>query len=329
MIITSELPDLPPRPLTDTNRSWRLQYMSQWGRQNAVIAGRAHQAEYWMRSVPGLTVKTIRDGVEAYQIGNRALTVDDDTYLVLNDGQRYGSLLQSPDLAESVCVFYRSLYPEEFAMSLNASGEQMAQGQHGRCDGGLEFSEHLRWHDDLVSPRMQRIRDAVFGGERDEFWYEEQLIGLLRALLDGMGLERQAEQQLAATKPSTRRELLRRVRIAADFMHCAYAQELSLEAIAREAMLSKFHLIRLFKRAHGITPHEFLQAKRGLAAKRLLERSSLSVNEIAVLAGFADRTTLYRQLRRQFGAGPQTLRRLRPNAKVNPLAQPDTHGRLT
>jgi hypothetical protein len=201
VIITSELPDLPPRPLTDANRAWRLSYMSSWGRHNAVIAGRAQQAEYWTRSVAGLTVKTIRHGTETYQVGSRAFTVDDDTYLVLNDGQRYGSLLRAAEQAESVCVFYRSGYPEDYAASLAASGEQIAQARHGRCDAGLQFSEHLRWHDTRVSPWMKRIRDAVFAGARDEFWFEEQLIGLLRALMDDPALELQAQARLAATKP--------------------------------------------------------------------------------------------------------------------------------
>lgn len=308
MLITQELPDFPPRPLTEANRAWREKYVRNWGSWHALLGGRSRYEEYWTRTVPGLSIKTVRQGTESFFVGHRTVTIDDETYLVLNDGQRYGGALQSPTEAESLCIFYRVGYPESVARALAATAEQVSEQQDPALPVAVEFNEHLRPHDTLVSPWIARIRDAVFAGVRDAFWFEEQLDGLLLALFAADRQWRGRALRLEAVRPSTRAELLRRVSLAADYLHSHYAEPVSLDELARAAHLSKFHLVRLFRQVHGLSPHAFLQAKRGRAAHRLLTTTALPVGEVMAQCGFAERSGLLRQLRRQFGANASVLR---------------------
>ena len=78
--------------------------------------------------------------------------------------------------------------------------------------------------------------------------------------------------------------------------------------IAAAASLSRFHLVRLFRQVHGVTPHAHLLAKRMTVAERLLAQTRLDINEIAVRAGFGTRWSLFRQLRKRRGAGGEALR---------------------
>ena len=74
-------------------------------------------------------------------------------------------------------------------------------------------------------------------------------------------------------RAATRREILRRVSLATDFIHSNYDKPLMLGDMARAAFLSRHHFLRLFKHIHDVTPHEYLQRKRTTVAARLLRGS--------------------------------------------------------
>ncbi|MEO0572293.1 MAG: AraC family transcriptional regulator [Bacteroidota bacterium] len=64
-----------------------------------------------------------------------------------------------------------------------------------------------------------------------------------------------------------------------------YENELSLELLSRARFVSKFHLIRLFKRYYGITPRQYLIDRRIAKSKKHLE-SGMSVTETCFAVGF-------------------------------------------
>jgi transcriptional regulator GlxA family with amidase domain len=123
-------------------------------------------------------------------------------------------------------------------------------------------------------------------------------------------LRRRAEN-LASVRPGTRAELSRRIGWATDYILSNYAEPIALDDIASAAHLSKFHLVRLFRQVHGTTPHDYLQRKRAQAARRLIEDGSMELNEVAAIAGFGSRWSMFRHLHRCFGASGTKLRRQR------------------
>jgi AraC family transcriptional regulator len=101
---------------------------------------------------------------------------------------------------------------------------------------------------------------------------------------------------LGLVRAATRREVYRRIALATDFLHTNYAQQVELETLAGVCDLSKYHLLRLFKLVHGVTPGAFLLRKRVETAVRLLSGTSISVDAVAERVGFST-TMLLRQLR--------------------------------
>ena len=110
-------------------------------------------------------------------------------------------------------------------------------------------------------------------------------------------------------RAATRREILRRILLATDFIHTNYDKPLMLGDMARAAFLSRHHFLRLFKHIHDVTPHEYLQRKRTTVAARLLRGSDLAVEDIVKQVGFDSRSTLFRALRRFHGVTPRECRR--------------------
>jgi AraC-like DNA-binding protein len=86
-------------------------------------------------------------------------------------------------------------------------------------------------------------------------------------------------------------------------------EALDLAALARVARLSKFHFLRVFRRAVGATPHQYLIATRLRRAAARLSETSESVTAIAFDCGFGDLSTFNARFRAAFGRTPSDYRR--------------------
>lgn len=82
---------------------------------------------------------------------------------------------------------------------------------------------------------------------------------------------------------------------------------LSVEEMARAAYMSEYHLIRRFKRAVGLTPHQFQMQNRVRKAQRMLTGAA-SITEVALSAGFCDQSHFIRCFKRVVGLTPTAYR---------------------
>ncbi len=83
---------------------------------------------------------------------------------------------------------------------------------------------------------------------------------------------------------------------------------LTLDGLARRAGISKYHLIRTWKRLAGRTPMEEIRLLRAAHARDLILTTAMPLKEIAVRAGLNDEITLNRIFRRWLGVTPGSLR---------------------
>lgn len=305
-MILTQLPDLPPRPETARNAAFRRMFYHRWGKENWIVCGRAHRAEY-AEHRQTCSIKAVLQGSEHYYVDRRRLTVTDETYLVLNEGRAYSSQLQAPTEAFSFAIFFRPGLQAEVAHAARLNVGQALDTDAERTHAPLEFNENLRRHDKLVSPVLRYIRRHVEMGVDDPGWYEEQFHYLLTRML-------RREQQLAdlperieCVRASKRQELMRRLGWATDFIHSNLQRELTLDDIARAARLSTFHFLRTFRQVHGVTPMEYLREQRTRRALALLESTDLPVTEVAQLVGLS-RLSLWRSVSKAVGRNPKTLR---------------------
>lgn len=72
------------------------------------------------------------------------------------------------------------------------------------------------------------------------------------------------------------------------YIRAHYAEQLSLDDVAREVNLSSFYFSRLYKRETGVNFSDKLAQVRIERAKELLNREDLSVKEIAYLVGYQE-----------------------------------------
>ncbi|MGQ0600942.1 MAG: AraC family transcriptional regulator [Anaerolineales bacterium] len=100
------------------------------------------------------------------------------------------------------------------------------------------------------------------------------------------------------------------VRQARAFMDEHFAEPLDLDVICREAHFSRYHFIRLFRSAFGVTPHQYLTQKRIEKAKQLLAADQLNVTDVCLAVGFQSLGSFSTLFQRNVGRSPQQFRLL-------------------
>ena len=279
--------------------AFRRWFYQRWGRETCLITARTRRAEYPLFE-QRLSVKAAWGGSESYFVDGRRVAVDDEHYLILNDARSYASSLQGREPVTSLAIFFRPGMAADVARCHARAGETLLAEPDPH--GTVEFSEHLRPHDRLVTPVLRFIYRQTELGLADEAWLEEQSYFLVGRMLAVHRHDLAAAQLLPVRRASTRRELFRRIGLAVNFIHTQYDHPIGLTEIAAAAILSPYHCLRLFKTLHGMTPVEYLNRQRVQRAERLLRETRLGVDEVAARVGYGCRTTLYRQLRRRRAA---------------------------
>jgi len=85
-------------------------------------------------------------------------------------------------------------------------------------------------------------------------------------------------------------------------------ERLTLEILSRQAGLSPFHFQRTFKRILGISPRQYVEARRLEKVKRSLTNGETVTNSL-YNAGFTSKSRLYEKTPPHFGVSPGIFRR--------------------
>jgi AraC-like DNA-binding protein len=149
-------------------------------------------------------------------------------------------------------------------------------------------------------PRVTALLQTLRDGGNEGFALEE-------AALAAVASVHAALHETGLPAPLSRDD--DRARAAMLHMDAHGMQELSLDDLARAVDLSPFHLLRVFRQAIGITPHQYLMRVRLQRAITLLRDTRLPIIDIAFASGWADLSNFNRAFRRELRCSPRELRR--------------------
>jgi AraC-like DNA-binding protein len=99
-----------------------------------------------------------------------------------------------------------------------------------------------------------------------------------------------------------------------EYLDCHCATKITLPEISLALRTSVRRVTAEFRKAFGLTVHEYLTRRRLAEAIRLLITTDVKVSAVATSVGFRDQTALFRQFSRLLGASPSAVRREGPAA---------------
>src|SRR5260221_352211 len=107
-----------------------------------------------------------------------------------------------------------------------------------------------------------------------------------------------------------------------DLLREAPQQRLGISALAKEAEMSRFQLIRRFRALFGVTPHQYLIEARIERAKLLLAVTEYSITRVCLEVGFVSLGSFSASFRRRVGLAPSAYRRRARLLNAAPRVQP-------
>ncbi|MEN0003901.1 MAG: helix-turn-helix transcriptional regulator [Bacteroidota bacterium] len=260
----------------------------------------------------GLSIKMVVNGAEHYELGSHHYCLTPSTYLVVNRHQQVSCSVRSPKLVEAFCFYLRPEMVQEVWQQYTTTLEQQLK----RVDStniSLRFHEkayHLQ--ENVLGKYLATLRPKLLHiAHTQQNYQKEALLYQLSEQLIGMHLSVNGQlQALPATRHTTKEELSRRLSIAYAYIADHFQTTITLEEVAKAAMLSKYHLLRSYKSFYGITPYQHaLQCRLAKAKNQLLQTPSKSITTIALDAGYADRRTFSKAFKQAFGIAPTTYRK--------------------
>lgn len=88
------------------------------------------------------------------------------------------------------------------------------------------------------------------------------------------------------------------------YINTHYTEDISLDTLENIFFLSKHHLCRIFRKATGLTIHEYISRKRINKVKEL-RKIGKSISDAAMLSGFCDYSCFYRTYKKLMGCSPK------------------------
>ncbi len=235
-------------------------------------------------------------------------TIHEDTYFISNRSQSYTFAIEKGESAETFNIHFGEHFVESALNALLTPAELTLDRGDRQEFSELHFFNRLYRRDAEFDRVIQWMVQSYQQNGFNKLLFDEQLFCLLQLLVKEDRGVRAAIDALPTVKRSTRVEVYKRLSRSLDLIHSVFPEPIDLDDVAGAACLSKFHFLRLFKQAYGISPYQYIQDLRLTKARQLLSGTTLAVAEIATFLGFDNPQSFSRLFFQRMGMYPAPFR---------------------
>lgn len=242
------------------------------------------------------TLKYVLKGEKHYKTEGKYCRVAENQLLLLNPHEKLST--QAKEGTQGLSLFLSSeLMREVFAF----------HAPNGSPRPLLEVVQRKS------SSPIAGIVDAIFRQSRASTALDKASLHKLFVLLSEQIVAEQLSRldiftALHIQKHTTREALLQQVLQAKEYLQDMLDHPISLADLGRDLGLSKYYLHRLFGAFEGQTPMEYLRDLRLKNAKKLLQRTSWTVADIAQRCGYESTAYFSNCFKRAVGLSPSQYR---------------------
>lgn len=240
----------------------------------------------------------------------RTLNLGNRAYAVTNAGSQYDlDIRTTPDAPTTEifnCHFGAAFLRQAQTYCTVPSAEHLLDDPF--TEGApFSFGFHSMARHAALELALQRVQQH-YATAAPAAAQEDALLDLFECLVHQERALLHSSERLKARRVSTRTELFRRLRLAADYLHAHYTQPLELDQLAQQVYLSKFHLSRAFKALYGCAPYQYIQRLRLQTILERLPKRDVSLQALAQSVGLENASSLSRLVYRATGRYPSAYR---------------------
>lgn len=259
----------------------------------------------------GFSIKYVVSGTEVYTLNNEQYVVKSNQYLLSNIEKEGMVEIESKQLVKGICISIdKHLLKQVLDFIVKPDSSCVEEDITNFFITSNFLDCYYNNTDTKVGSFLQRLsctqqaevfKYAIQTAEPDFFYKLAEAI-----VQDQMPVFKQL-QNIPSVKYSTKKNLLKRINKAKEFIDCNFENSLTIHDIATYALLSEYHFYRLFKQVQGISPTQYIIKKRLEKARQLIATKNGSISEVALHTGFSDVFSFSKMFKKHFNIPPSSL----------------------
>ncbi|HMR82235.1 MAG TPA: AraC family transcriptional regulator [Niabella sp.] len=258
------------------------------------------------------SIKFVVKGEETYFIGSKKYEVAGSQYLVVSPHTNGRVLIRTKDYTEGLCIDLKPELIRQVLHSYKAPGEIDTRFNKSEVEefllGKMFMENTYNTSNTALGAVLTKITTQGIPFSEQLDICDEMFYQLAEALILDQQLVYTYYQSIAVMKSTTKKELLRRMLFARDYIDENFQKKFSCNELSKLITLSEFHFFRMFRAVFGLSPRQYIIQKRLEYAKHAICTEDLPVTDIAVATGFSDLQTFSKAFRKYFGYPPSALR---------------------
>lgn len=248
-------------------------------------------------------------GSSSCSVDRQTTRVDGDNYFVSNRLQPYTLQVgEETGETETFNIHFGEFLSESVLNSLVTPEHRILDAGTERQLSPVLFFNQLHRRDATFNAMVRALLESEKEKKHNRLKFQEQMVVLLTYHLQQHHHIAEIVNNLPPVRKSTRVELYKRLSRAMDVLRSGFCGQISLEQLAAEACLSKYHFLRLFRTAYGLSPYQYIQHLRIEKARVLLTDSVMPISDLADLLGFDNSQSFSRLFFQKMGVYPTQYR---------------------
>lgn len=243
------------------------------------------------------------------RVDKQTTRIDEDNYFVSNRSQLYTlQVEENVHGTETFNIHFGEYFSEAVLNSLVTPAHRILDAGTEKQLSPVLFFNQLHRRDATFNALIHAILTSHKETGYNKLRFEEQLASLLTYHLQQHHYIAETVNKLPPVRKATRVELYKRLARAMDVLRSDFCGEISLDQLAAEACLSKYHFLRLFRTAFGLSPYQYIQHLRIEKARALLAGTALPITDLAGVLGFDNSQSFSRLFFQRMGLYPTQYR---------------------
>lgn len=257
----------------------------------------------------GISIRYVIDGVEHYRLNNRRYSIRDGHYLLSNHFQTGTVEIQEKKNVEGLCAELSTDLIVEIIASMKRPDTSIPDASIGAyffTDLLIE-NEYCSQSTNLGRWLKQQSFQWMDLEKLDEINLTEMFYSMAERLVHDQIPIIKEVSSIQALKSETKKELYRRIKRSLEYMDTHFLDSLTINQLAKEALLSEYHFYRVFKSVQEISPYQYILHKRLDYAYHLLALGEPSVSLAAIQSGFSDIYSFSKAFKKRFQLCPSEV----------------------